>query len=65
MEKGELILLGLAVGAIATFIYLQTREPPVETQLPNTYKNLEEWEIQRDRMGRLKAIKVHRDAQRT
>jgi len=65
METWELILLGLTVGAAATFIYLQIREPPIETQLPNTYKNLEEWEIQRDRTGRLKAIKVHRDAKRT
>lgn len=65
MEDWELMLLGLAVGALAAFIYLQTMEPHVETQPPNTYKNLEEWEIQRDITGRLKGIKVHRDARRT
>lgn len=65
MEDWELMLLGLAVGALAAFIYLQTREPHVETQPPKTYKNLEEWEIQRDITGRLKGIKVHRDARRT
>ena len=71
-----MLIFGALVGA--TIIFFTVKKEPVlpvklartynasvPTNMTRTYSNLEEWEIERDVNGRLKNIKVHREAARS
>jgi hypothetical protein len=79
MDKDNWVLMlifGALIGAaIVFFTHNGNTSLPVKStltynasnpsNLTRTYKNLEEWEIERDVDGRLKNIKVNREAARS
>lgn len=60
-EVALLIVLGLGIGVVATYILLR----PAPSYMVRQYNNIEKWEIIKDDEGRVKGVEVHRDAKET
>ena len=64
-EKAILVIAGLAIGAVAVYFYMRSKVLPTASYTLKTYNNVEEWEILKDNDGRVKGVRVHRDAKET
>lgn len=64
-EKAILVIAGLAIGAVAVYFYMKSKAPAMATYTLKTYNNTEEWDIIKDSEGRVRGVRVHRDAKET
>lgn len=58
-----LVLGGILSGVIFYSHYYSSPQSPLTQSQPKTYRNIEEWEVKRDKEGRLLGITVHREAE--
>jgi len=64
-EKALLLIAGIAVGAVVVFFLTRPKTTPTASYTVKEYNNLEEWEILKDNDGRVKGVRVHRNAKET
>lgn len=60
-----LLILGVSIGAVAVYFLTRPKVAVSAAYTVRSYNNLEEWEIIKDKDGRVKGVKVHRDAKET
>lgn len=64
-EKILLVIAGISIGAIAVFFLTRPKVATSAAYTVRSYNNIEEWEIIKDDDGRVKGVRVHRDAKET